>query len=179
MKYDPELNRRRSQRLAGYDYRCNGAYFVTLCTHERQRLFGEITDSVFELSAYGDILLDEWLWTPVERSDISLDAYVIMPNHFHGVIILHGGAEKQSAGSTALSARLAGAQRGSLGAIVGQVKFLTSRRINRHRNTSSAQFWQRGFYDHIIRNDTDLDRIRAYIEGNPERWQANEDANRL
>lgn len=176
MKHDPEIHHRRSQRLAGYDYRQNGAYFVTLCTHARECLFGDVVDGTMELSPLGDIVLDGWLWTPVVRPDVSLDAYVIMPNHLHGIIVLHRHGQYLGDVDLRPGSPPAGPMSGSLGAIINQVKSTSARRINRLRGLTGAPVWQRDYHDHIVRNESDLDRIRAYIEDNPARWR--DDRNR-
>ncbi|MEM9508615.1 MAG: hypothetical protein AAGA16_13175, partial [Cyanobacteria bacterium P01_E01_bin.35] len=89
MKYDRAKHHRRSIRLRGYDYSQPGYYFVTICCYERQCLFGEIVDGVMQLNQYGEIVKNEWLKSSVIRPDIKLDKYVVMPNHFHGIVIIN------------------------------------------------------------------------------------------
>ncbi len=89
MKYNPLIHHRRSIRLKGYDYSQAGAYFITICTKNRQRLFGEITDGEMILNEMGQIAYNEWLKTPELRPNVSLDVFVIMPNHMHGIIIIN------------------------------------------------------------------------------------------
>jgi putative transposase len=88
MKYDPDKHHRRSLRLPGYDYSQPGAYFVTICAHQRQCIFGEIIDGQMRLNQYGVIVADEWQKSSIIRREIELDAWVVMPNHFHGIVVM-------------------------------------------------------------------------------------------
>jgi putative transposase len=90
MPYDPEKHHRRSIRLPGYDYAQEGAYFVTLCTHEREPLLGEIVQEIMQLSPWGQLVDREWLQTAVIRPQVELGPYVVMPNHVHGILVIHG-----------------------------------------------------------------------------------------
>ena len=87
-KYDPAIHRRRSIRLQGYDYSQAGAYFVTLCTQNRQCLFGEIVNGDMRLNEAGRIVADSWAWLAEQYDHVSLDEYVVMPNHAHGIIVI-------------------------------------------------------------------------------------------
>ena len=89
MRYDPARRNRKSIRLKGYDYSQAGFYFVTICCYQRQCLFGEIVDGVMQLNQYGEIVKKEWTRSPLIRQEIKLDKYVVMPNHFHGIVIIH------------------------------------------------------------------------------------------
>jgi putative transposase len=97
MSDNSDTHHRRSIRLEHYDYSSPGGYFVTICSHQWQCLFGEIADHEMRLNAWGEIIRDEWLRTPAVRSNVELDGYVIMPNHFHGIILIHAGTEKGDA----------------------------------------------------------------------------------
>ncbi|NOZ29768.1 MAG: transposase [Chloroflexi bacterium] len=180
---------RRSIRLRAYDYTAPGAYFVTVCTHQRRCLFGEVVGGEMQLNALGRVA--EWYWRriPQHAIHVKLDAFVIMPNHIHGIIWISvrathsmecetnstrfasdrsidtGGAVSRNA-----SPLRPGPTAGSLGAIVGNFKSITARRINRMRGTPGAPVWQRNYYEHIIRDDRALDAIRRYIVQNPVRW---------
>ena len=88
MKLKNNIHHRRSIRLKGYDYSSSGAYFVTICVHNRQLMFGEISDGKIMLNEYGRIARQEWIRTPEIRGYVELDEFVIMPNHMHGIIIL-------------------------------------------------------------------------------------------
>ncbi|MGI0487253.1 transposase [Pantanalinema rosaneae CENA516] len=89
MKYNPDNHHRRSIRLKGYDYSSPGAYFITICTHQRQCLFGEIVDGEMRLNRLGQIARSQWLKIPHHHTQVELDAWVIMPNHIHGILILN------------------------------------------------------------------------------------------
>ena len=88
MKYNPQIHHRRSIRLQGYDYSQNGAYFITLCTHNRECLFGQIQNGQMILNEYGKMVEQCWNNLSNHYDNIELDAYVIMPNHFHGIILI-------------------------------------------------------------------------------------------
>lgn len=81
MAYHPDIHHRQSIRLRDYDYAAGGAYFVTICTHEREHLFGTVTEGAMRLSKTGEMVRDEWLRTSAVRPEVELDAYVVMPNH--------------------------------------------------------------------------------------------------
>ena len=160
MGYDPEKHHRRSIRLRGWDYTSPGAYFVTLCTHNGQCLF--------EDERFRQIAEEEWQRTAIIRPYVQLDEFVIMPNHIHGILWIvrddNVGARRR------LAPTPRGAPSGSLGAIVGQYKSAVTRRINRIRKTPGAPVWQRNYYEHIVRKEDELRRIREYIRLNPLKW---------
>ncbi|MCS6908535.1 MAG: transposase [Anaerolineales bacterium] len=186
MKYNPQHHHRRSIRLPGYDYTQPGAYFVTLVTHERQHLFGEIVVGEMHLNPWGEVAYQEWFQTAVLRPYVVLrdDEWVVMPNHMHGIIWI---VDNDCRGAAPHPAPCKGAAAprpsprpsetspinvvpGSLGAIVRAYKSAVAKRINALRNTPGAPVWQRNYYEHIIRDDGELERIRQYILDNPARW---------
>jgi putative transposase len=281
MAYDPEKHHRRSIRLKGYDYTQPGAYFITICTHGRECLFGEIIDGEMHLNEAGQIVVQTWQDLPNHVPNVQLDAFVVMPNHVHGIIIITDHAEGIGAGlkparttmgpdSAADSGSTAGpgsvgagsvgagsVGAGSVGAgsepapttttapgsaagfgpttgsgpvgagptmgsgptaapgsttgsdpvgagsepaptepaptepaptepaptrssyglpeIVRQFKTFSARRINELRGTPGTPVWQRNYYEHIIRNESSLNRIRQYIAENPARWDADQE----
>ena len=159
---------RKHLRLRDFDYASPGAYFVTICTHRRQLLFGAMRGESVRLSPIGEIVTHEWTRTPKVRRNVDLDAFVVMPNHVHAILVLADGI-----GATrrvAPTSRPRGAVTGSLGAIIGQYKSVASRRINAMRGTPGRPVWQRGYYEHVIRDAAEVYRIRAYIVNNPLRW---------
>jgi REP element-mobilizing transposase RayT len=176
------IYRRRSIRLAGHDYTQDGAYFITLCTHGRECLFGQVVDGVIELSLIGQIVYEEWLRTAEIRPYVTLDSFIIMPNHFHTILFLDGDTSDIRAGLVGATwqvaptetahadARPKGPKAHSLGAIIGQFKRITTIRINELNNTSGAKLWQRNYYEHIIRDERELNDTRLYIDTNPARW---------
>lgn len=120
------------------------------------------------LSEFGEIVRDEWLKSCAIRSEIKLGAYIVMPNHFHGIVyiastdLIRGGDRP---------ATPIGPKPKSLGALMAGFKSAVTKRINEMRRTPGATVWQRNYYEHIIRNEADLDRIREYIENNSLRWE--------
>jgi REP element-mobilizing transposase RayT len=169
-KYDPERHRRRSVRLDGYDYSQDGAYFVTICAHERECLFGDILgQGMMHLSKYGLIVQEEWLRTADLRREVELDAFVVMPNHFHGIVVFANvGAQGLAPLQTPPPTLYRPAK--SLGSLVGGFKAAVTKRINQLRDTPQAPVWQRSYYDRIIRDVKSLNLARHYIEHNPVRW---------
>ncbi len=160
---------RKSIRLQGYDYRRRGSYFITICTHEMEFLFGHIKKGMMNLNNYGEIINLEWFQIAIIRSNIELfkDEFVIMPNHIHGVLrITEGSVTRQK-----ICVNNPGPAPGSLGAIIGQFKSITTKKINLMRNTSGKSVWQRNYFDRIIRNNKELTNIRNYIHNNPYRWE--------
>ena len=158
---------RRSLRLTGYAYTGTGAYFVTICTQDKECLFGQIVGGKMRPNVYGHVVKACWFAIPRHSRNAACDAFVVMPNHMHGVIVLAGvnavGAQHVA------PLRKGGGQSGSLGAIVRSFKGAVSKRINRRRGTPGAPVWQRNYYEHVIRSEDEL-QIRRYIEGNPLRW---------
>ena len=157
------MNIRRSNRLRDCDYRQQGVYFITICTYRQVCLYGEVTDGSMQLNQLGRIVAQEWQRTAVLRPYVDLDAFVVMPNHIHGVIVIV--EENTDAGG---SAKLLAAK--SLGAIVGQFKGSVTKRIRLLEGLPDIIVWQRNFHDHVVRNDKSLQRIREYIAYNPENW---------
>jgi putative transposase len=185
--FDPKRYHRRSIRFPGYDYRQAGAYFVTICTYQRALLFDDPT-----LRRVAEAL---WQRIPRHFPHVQLDAWVVMPNHVHGVLVITrdvrrgeasqealppaeptadvgtGLSEEWVAGDASpLPQRPAGPPPGSLGAIVGNFKSVTARRINRLRRAPGMPVWQRNYYEHIVRDEPALNAVRQYIVDNPARW---------
>ena len=153
-----------STRLKDWDYTQAGWYFVTICAADRRCHFGRVTDGHVQLSSIGQIVEKEWLRAPEVRPNVALDAHVVMPNHLHGIIVIRHDAPAQSIDTP----HKVSLKPGSLGAIVGQVKSICKKRI---KAAGTSYFdWQRRFYDHIIRDDEGLSRIRNYIATNPKQW---------
>lgn len=145
-------------RLSGFDYRDTRAYFVTTNTQGRARLLGRATRSGIVLSRAGEIVLETWRALPSHYPHVALDAFVVMPDHVHGIVILHGAAALED--------------RHPLTEVVRALKSYSSLAINKERGTPGARVWQRGFHDRIVRDHDALAAIRAYIRANPARWWA-------
>ncbi len=173
MAYDPEKHDRRSIRLRGYDYASPGGYFVTICTLDKVCLFGEVSEGRMYLNARGRIALRMWNATPVHFPHVTLDAFVAMPNHVHGIIAIVEDNRRDAACRvpTTDGIRAFGKpQAGSLSTIVRSYKSAVTRHINRAQGTPGATAWQSRFYEHVLRGRRDLERIRHYIARNPARW---------
>lgn len=164
---------RKSLRLKGYDYRMGGAYFVTICAHRHADLFGTLDGDAVRHSAIGRIVVEEWDQTADLRPYIELDAFVLMPNHLHGVIVICGDDDSNNRGLPSANAAQRNdgqLQAGSLGAVIGRFKGKVTRRVRRLPNYHNLQVWQRNYFDHIIRSENSLQDIRKYIMANPARW---------
>ena len=156
--------------MKGYDYAENGAYFVTVCTHRRECLFGEIMDGKMALNEYGEIVSESWKWLGVQYDYIELDAWMIMPNHMHGIIVINHDCRGGS--------RTAPTEKPKpVGRCIGAFKTVSTKQINQIRNTPGLSVWQRNYWEHIIRNEKSLENIRDYIINNPSKWD--EDENNL
>jgi putative transposase len=151
--YDSEKHRRQSMRLRDYDYSCAGAYFVTICTRERRNFFGEIAHGCIQPSRAGEVASAAWKELPNRFVTVALDEFIVMPNHIHGLILLAKARDASKRRET------------PLGEVVRTFKAVTARRL---RLAGPADFgWQRNYYEHIVRTDGALARIRQYIAANP------------
>lgn len=173
MSYDPNIHHRRSLRLKGYDYRQAGAYFLTICTHERACVFGDVMNGVMVLNDAGLLVQDEWHKLVERFPHLFLDAFVVMPNHVHSIIhvgaqfiapsdMVENAAHSKTADSSAMN------RAPTVGNIVRTFKAASTRRVRQGVLDTFA--WQRNYYEHIIRNDQALSRIREYITNNPLQW---------
>ncbi len=222
-RYNPAIHHRRSIRLPGYDYTRPGAYFVTLCVQDRRCVLGEIRRGAMVFSEWGRIVAQTWTWLRDQYPYVALDVWVVMPNHFHGIIVLTddvrgmgasvAGVGTSVAGVGAFFARVGasvvdvgasvagvgasvvdvGARRDAplrydapqpdappikrkpLGQLIGAFKTVSTKHINAMQGTPGTRFWQRDYYEHIVRDERDLERIRRYIINNPRRWQEDRD----
>ena len=175
--FDPDKHRRRSIRLKGHDYTQPGAYFVTICTHERRHLFGRVVDGVMQLNAFGEIVREEWFRSAEIRREIELypEEFVVMPNHIHGIVwIVEYGGTNDSQDIVGATGRSPLQPRGpaprSLASFIAGFKSAVTKRINHVRGTPGAPVWQRNYWEHVIRTERVLNAIRQYIHDNPPRW---------
>lgn len=198
-RYDPDRHHRRSVRLRGYDYSHAGVYFVTLCVQSGMCLLGSVAADAVRLTDAGRMVQEIWEAMPAHYAGVETDAYVVMPNHVHGIIVLTGGSKDPTAqtadkGTQAwLSLRghaghmrpnlgqAQGAGPGhdvgalSLGDVVRRFKTMTTKRYGdgvRQRGWPAyeGRLWQRNYYEHIVRNERALVAIREYIRNNPAQW---------
>jgi len=187
VKFDPQKHHRRSIRLKGYDYSSAGAYYVTIVAWRRECLFGEVVEKEMRLNKVGKIVEWEWLELQKRLSYVTLGAHMVMPNHFHGILFIHenvGATRRGQAISQSSSESLQtntttgmdgsplprGPKPASLGAILSQFKSRATKRIWRFPELKETPIWQRNYYEHIIRNETDLQNKTDYIESNPLLW---------
>ena len=192
MKYNPEIHHRRSIRLKGYDYTRPGAYFITFCSYQRMHLFGEIKDGEMVLNDAGKIARDEWFKTAELRPYVKLyeDEFVIMPNHGHGIIWivdnnvgtrrrrvqdLEEQWARQRRAPTEKTESFGRPVNGSIPTIVRAYKSAVTYAVNALENQRGAVLWQKNYYEHVIRNDRELNNIRWYILNNPLHWQLDRD----
>jgi len=175
---DKNKYNRRSIRLKNYDYSSPGAYFITICTHNRQCLFGEIVNGEMTLNEFGEIVRDEWFCSVHIRNEIELfeNEFIVMPNHIHGVlwIIDNVGATGRSPLQQQQLKQPHGPLKKSLSSFVAGFKSTFTKQINKIRQTPGIPVWQRNYYEHIIRNDDELNKIPEYIINNPLTWKTDE-----
>lgn len=159
-----------SIRLPNRDYTANGYYFVTICTYKKHCYFGNIVNNQMKLSQVGKTAQKNWQEIPNHFNNVYIDAYVIMPNHLHGIIIIDRPTEKLNLmmQSTDKSNKFAPLKPGSLSAIIQAYKASVTRWCR--KNDDNIFCWQSRFYEHIIRNDNSLENIRNYIVNNPLKW---------
>ena len=178
-------HRRNSLRLQGYDYSALGGYFVTICSYQKTHIFGDCVDDEIILSEMGDVARDCWLAIPQHFEDVTLDIFMIMPNHIHGIILIHDQPNNNSRSGAKHVSPLpkdyteslpprnkTGSPPKSISAIISSFKASVTREIRKEiPNMDNIKIWQRGFYDHVIRNDDGLRRIQQYIHDNPLKWE--------
>ena len=191
-KFDPQKYHRRSIRLKGYDYSQEGAYYVTIVTWQREFLFGNIVNQEMMLSPYGEIVQKWWEEIPVHFPNVETGAFVIMPNHVHGIIYIFeerrgtvpvpdDDGENTISQNNKMSGVIQGGETPplripTLGQIVAYFKYQSTKEMNKIDNTGTiTKFWQRNYYEHIIRNETDLQNKTDYIESNPLLWDEDDE----
>jgi REP element-mobilizing transposase RayT len=226
-KFDPQKHHRRSVRLKGYDYSSEGAYYVTIVAQGRECLFGGIIDGEMHLSKYGEIIQKWWDEILVHFLNVELGAFVIMPNHIHGIIYIvterrgevlsprdnpnsnnqdiisphdhpknnnqnvnigdaynqggeindEGVKTKNQGGETQNMGGETPPLRGpTLGQIVAYFKYQSTKAMNKIETENSiTKFWQRSYYEHIIRNEKELQQKTDYILDNPSQWDEDDD----
>jgi REP element-mobilizing transposase RayT len=167
------IRNRKSIRLRGYDYSKPGAYFVTICVKDHAHLFGSIQNSAMRENEFGEIVRTCWNDLPRHYPSVKLDAFVIMPNHIHGIIVIVDddhvgvGAGLKPAPTTNTNTP----KHHGLPEIIRALKTFSARRINEIRKTPGIPVWQRNYYEHIVRSESALDQIRKYIANNPANGQ--------
>jgi REP element-mobilizing transposase RayT len=161
-----------STRLKNWDYSSFGYYFVTICTRNRECLFGNIVDGEIVLSEIGKIAKQYWLGIPNHFQNAKLDEFVIMPNHIHGIVIIDNVETPHGVSLQQRQNKFSKPIPGSLSMVINQYKSTVTRWCRKNGYNDFA--WQSRFYDHIIRNENSLRKIREYINNNPMKWDIDE-----
>jgi len=162
-----QTTRRNSLRLQGYDYRNPGYYFVTILAFQRQCLFGEVLEKKVHLNQLGEIVKHHWLSIPKKKLGFDIDAFVIMPNHLHGIVRIMNTVQKQIAEEN----MLAFAKANSLSVLIRTFKASVTKSARKEIDDYPPKIWHRSFNDRILRDSESLDAIRFYIKSNPWRWK--------
>ncbi len=177
MTYDPNVHHRRSIRLKDYEYTTPGWYFVTIVVQDRACLFGEVIDSVMQPNDAGQMVARVWSEIPVMYPGIDIDSLVVMPNHLHGIIVLLEEQRTASVGADplCLPSSVPPTKALSLGDVVRRFKSLTTREYGVGVRQSgwppfSQRLWQRNYFEHVVRDERDADRLQRYIIDNPANW---------
>lgn len=195
-----------SNRMSGWEYNAEGAYFLTICSYNRIHLFGKIVAGEMMLNDFGLIVKKEWEYSSCLRSEIVLGSYVVMPNHFHAIVHIVGDGDTATAtnmttanNNTAAATTVETHGRASLpsspptppsllplsssssplsrlpksiSSLMAGFKSVVTKQINLMRHTPGEKVWQSNYYDHIIRNEKEYQRITDYINKNPLCWQS-------
>ena len=173
---------RRSTRLREYDYSQCGIYFVTICAYQRECLFGNIVEGIMELNDRGRIVAKSWEWLFTQYEYLEMDSWVIMPNHFHGILTIRDNTPVRAVRDIwaihesplrdeCHMRRPPPRKHKPLGRLIGAFKTVSTKEINLLRHTPGMPVWQRNYHDHVIRAERSLDLIREYIIHNPARWE--------
>ena len=179
-RFDPTRHRRRSVRLPGHGY-AGGVYFVTVCSHGRECLFGEVVEKAVVLSEAGVLVWEAWEALPDLFPLVHLDTFVVMPSHVHGIIEIWQDANLNRRGvinHAPTPARracghgdgLMADPRTTLGKVVRACKARAIRPVNETRGTLGAKVWQRSHWERVLRNERELRLAREYVLQNPLRW---------
>ena len=165
---DRPRHRRRSIRLPEYDYGAAGAYFLTICTQDRRHLFGRIANGRMYCNPAGRIVSMAWEDTARIRTRVRLDAFVVMPDHFHAILVIEPCWDPW--GHQPTREEFGRPTSGTVPTIIRSFKAVTTKRINQWRNTPGTRVWQRNYYERVIRDQASMDAVRRYIAMNPAKW---------
>ena len=177
MKYDPSKHHRRSIRLKGYDYSQAGAYFVTICINGGLHTLGQIKNGEIYPSESGQMVQTVWNELPFHYPGVTVDAFVLMPDHIHGIIILTNNTVGAVPPCPPPSCPPPSYKPMTLGDVVHRFKSLTTTKYRQGVNELGwtpfqKRFWQRNYFEKIVRNQESLDKIREYILNNPLAWES-------
>ncbi len=151
-----ELPERKANRLCEFDYSTNGAYFITICTQNRKKILSQIVGDGSPVPKPAGMIAEEYIQKiPEKYPTVSVDQYVIMPDHIHILLRINHGTGDPSP---------------TLGNVIGWYKYQVTKQINLQMNAEENKFFQRSYYDHVIRNQQDYNEVWEYIENNPRKW---------
>jgi len=185
LRYNSDIHHRRSVRLKAHDYSLAGAYFVTVCTQNRECMFGKIHNAKMILNDAGRMVQGVWDKLPVRYPGVQTDAFVIMPNHIHGIIVLTGTTQRR--GESRIRPRPGdhkdrpyGTLPGTIGRVMQGFKSITTRKYIRgiveyNWPPFEKRLWQRNYYERVVRDDSEMHRVREYVTGNPAGWLEDEE----
>lgn len=165
MKYNPKIHHRQSVRLRNFDYSQSGLYFITICTVQRQMLFGEISNGEMQCNDLGKLVNQHWQFIPDHYPGTQLHDFIIMPNHLHGIIQLVGAqfiAPELNQGAINRAP--------TVGNIVRGFKAKLTYAAHHMGIMPGASIWQRNYHEHIIRNEMSYQVTANYVRTNPQRW---------
>ncbi|MFH2138527.1 MAG: transposase [Candidatus Omnitrophota bacterium] len=167
---------RKNNRLKHCDYTLNGYYYVTICTDGRKEWLGNVINDQIQINLYGRICQQTWLDLPTHYNNLSIDTFILMPNHIHGILIIDNFNKRVNPRGRVTNPPLQvnNNKSYSLSEIIRGFKTFSSKQINITIKTGNKFKWQRSFHDHIIRNDKSLNNIREYIINNPAAWAEDE-----
>jgi len=167
-----DLPSRRSIRYPGFDYRHPGAYFVTICTYQRRGLFGCVRDGIMQHTPCGRAAQECWQAIPEHFPQVTLDYFVVMPNHIHGILLLNcNGRGTACCAPTQPGGRFGEVNAGSLAVVIRSYKSAVTSQTRRLARDARLIVWQRNYYEHILRHERELAEVRTYIDRNPLQWQ--------
>ena len=150
---------RKPNRINGYDYSANGAYFVTLCTQDRKKILSSIVGDGFAVPKPCGIIAEEIIaQIPVKYPSVAVDKYIIMPDHIHLLLRFDWDLGTENPSPT-------------LGNVIGWLKYQMTKQVDAQIDLNGSKLFQRSYYDHVIRNQQDYDEIWQYIENNPRKWK--------
>jgi len=176
-----DLPQRKNIRLQGYDYSQPGRYFITICTKDREFLFGDIMNGTMFLTKYGEIAENELINIPSHYDNVDINKFVIMPNHIHILISLCRDGDEDTARRVPTRERFGKPTKESIPTIIRSFKSATTNAIRKYVGTRRAvsyntaniyAVWQNRYHDHIIRNEKSYRHIYEYIENNPMQWES-------
>lgn len=170
------IHQRKSIRLRGYNYTKHGEYFITICSYRRFHYLGEITDGVMTTTDLGRLVIEDWLQIPQHRPNVAMRDYCIMPNHFHGIVEIRpegdGKAGLKGTTSCAPTMQFGHIPKDSIPSIIRSFKAGVTNKIMKTQSAFYDKIWQRGYYEHIIRDEIEKQRIREYINNNVQSWRS-------